>query len=90
MKWKDIDNKYICRIDKLRNLSPYERLGLDSSATLEEAKRAYSRMIRLYHPDKTDDFMSEYGGEVVKLLNQAIDRIKSEKKPNKSISQGSL
>jgi len=90
MKWKEINNKYTDRIEQLRALSSYERLGLDSSATLDESKQAYSRMIRLYHPDRTDDFMSEYGEEVVKLLNQAIDQIKSEKKANKTISQDNL
>lgn len=45
---------------------------------MDEVKKAYRKKMRLYHPDKTDAFMSEHGEELSKLLNQAVDQIKKE------------
>ena len=78
MKWKNIDTNYKNQIDNLKNQNPYERLGIDYGATMDEVKKAYKRKIRLYHPDRTDDFMSEHGQEFSKLLNQAVEQIKKE------------
>jgi DnaJ-class molecular chaperone len=78
MKWTEIDTDkgYTSELEVLRAQSPHQRLGIESSATLSEAKKAYKAKVRLYHPDKTDCFMSLYSSEVVKLLNDAIKRIK--------------
>ncbi|EGR2449323.1 J domain-containing protein [Vibrio cholerae] len=79
MKWTDIDTTqrgYNSELDLLKNQTPHERLGIPVNATLAEAKKAYKEKIRLYHPDRTDNFMSKYSSEVVKLLNDAIKRIK--------------
>lgn len=78
MKWKNIDTNYKNQIDNLKNQNPYERLGIDYGATMDDVKKAYKRKIRLYHPDRTDDFMSEHGQEFSKLLNQAVEQIKKE------------
>jgi DnaJ-class molecular chaperone len=78
MKWKDIDTNYGDQIAKLTEQNPYERLGIEYGATLDEVKNAYRKKMRLYHPDKTDRFMSDHGEEVSKLLNQAVEQIKME------------
>ena len=75
MKWRNLDDGYDSQIDQIRRQSPYERLGLLETATINEAKLAYRRKMILYHPDKTDPFMAEHGEEVVKLLNAAIEWI---------------
>ncbi|MEZ8096725.1 J domain-containing protein [Photobacterium swingsii] len=78
MKWTEIDadKGYTSKIEELRSQSPHQRLGIKPDATLSEAKKAYKTKVRLYHPDRTDGFMSQYSSEVVKLLNNAIQRIK--------------
>lgn len=78
MKWQNIDTNYQNQLEKLRSQNPYERLGIEYGATMDEVKKAYRKKIRLYHPDKTDAFMSEHGEELSKLLNQAVDQIKKE------------
>lgn len=76
MKWKNIDTNYQSQIEKLRSQTPYERLGVECGATISEVKKAYRKKMRLYHPDKTDGFMSGHGEELSKLLNQAVEQIK--------------
>lgn len=80
MKWKNIDTNYQNQIEKLKSQNPYERLGIEYGATMDEVKRAYRSKMHLYHPDRTDTFMSGYGGELSKLLNQAMEQIKKELK----------
>lgn len=79
MKWTDISTTqsgYRGELEVLEGQTPHERLGIPTTATLSEAKKAYKEKVKLYHPDRTDDFMSQYSSEVVKLLNDAIKRIK--------------
>ena len=59
---------------------PYKVLGLDSSATDEEVKKAYRRLAMKYHPDKVESM-----GEEVKKnaeaqfreINEAYEQIKA-------------
>ncbi|MDY6288682.1 MAG: TerB family tellurite resistance protein [Bacteroidales bacterium] len=59
---------------------PYKVLGLDSSATDDEVKKAYRRMAMKYHPDKVESM-----GEEVKKnaeaqfreINEAYEQIKT-------------
>lgn len=61
-------------------VDPYKVLGLDSSATDEEVKRAYRRLAMKYHPDKVENM----GEEVKKsseaqfrMINEAYEQIKT-------------
>lgn len=78
MKWKDIDTNYSNQLERLKAQNPYERLGIECGATMDEVKMAYRRKMRLYHPDTTDIFMTDHGEEISKLLNQAVEQIKME------------
>jgi len=78
MKWKNLDTNYQNQLEKMRSQNPYERLGIEYGATMDEVKKAYRKKMRLYHPDRTDNFMSGHGEELSKLLNQAVEQIKKE------------
>jgi DnaJ-class molecular chaperone len=78
MKWKNIDTTYKDQLEQLKAKNPYERLGIVFGATMPEVKKAYRSKMSLYHPDKTDDFMSDHGEEITKLLNDAVQQIKRE------------
>lgn len=78
MKWKNIDTNYQNQLETLRSQNPYKRLGIEYGATMDEVKIAYRKKMRLYHPDRTDNFMSGHGEELSKLLNQAVEQIKKE------------
>ena len=78
MKWKNIDTNYQNQLEKMRSQNPYERLGIEYGATMDEVKKAYRKKMRLYHPDRTDNFMAGHGEELSKLLNQAVEQIKKE------------
>lgn len=79
MEWKDLDLGYKSRLDTLRKKSPYELLGIAPDSSLDDVKRVFRTMIRLYHPDQSDPFMRVHGEEVTKLLNLAMRVIEVEK-----------
>jgi molecular chaperone DnaJ len=78
MKWRQISKGYHDRIAELRAKlvqDPYAILGLSPSASDDEIKRAYRKHVRTYHPDMQGDFLRDYAQEVVKIVNQAYERI---------------
>lgn len=59
---------------------PYHVLGIDSSATDEEVKKAYRRMAKKYHPDRVagmSEEMQRNAAQQMKEVNLAYDAIKS-------------
>jgi curved DNA-binding protein CbpA len=78
MKWKNIDTTYKDQLEHFKAKNPYDRLGVSLGATMSEVKKAYRSKISLYHPDRTDDFMSVHGEEITKLLNESVQQIKRE------------
>ncbi|MBZ9963736.1 J domain-containing protein [Mesorhizobium sp. BR1-1-2] len=77
MKWQNIELGYKGRIEQLAKLSPWELLGVAESCTPAELRAAYLRLVNTYHPDRADPFMSRNNEEVVKLINAAYDRLRS-------------
>ena len=80
MKWVNIDTNYKDQIASMRAQSAYERLGVDESVSLRDAKKAFKAKMKLYHPDRTHSFMSFPRTEIAKLLNDALEKIKEDKK----------
>lgn len=61
---------------------PYKVLGLESSATDEEVKKAYRRMAMRYHPDKVEGLgeeMKKNATEQFRTINEAYETIKRER-----------
>ena len=61
------------------NKDPYRVLGIDSSATDEEVKKAYRRMAMKYHPDRVagmSEEMQRNAAEQMKEINEAYEVIK--------------
>ena len=71
MKWTNIENKYKSNLEILQKMSPYELLEVGENVNLIDLKKAYRKMVKLYHPDKADAFMKKYNQEVTKLINKA-------------------
>lgn len=60
---------------------PYGVLGLDSSASDEEVKRAYRELAKRYHPDNYSGTESaEFASEMMKKINDAYDEIMRRRK----------
>ena len=60
--------------------NPYKVLGIDSSATDEEVKKAYRRMAMKYHPDRVagmSEEMQRNAAEQMKEINEAYEIIKT-------------
>lgn len=65
--------------------SSYKILGIDSSASDEEVKKAYREMAKKYHPDKVaylGDDVRKAAEQKLKDLNQAYEKIKKQRGMN--------
>lgn len=66
-------------------MNPYEVLGLNETAGMDEIKKAYRDLVRKYHPDNfTDKAQASFAEEKMKSINQAYDEIIFRKKSGKS------
>ena len=68
-------SSYGSRYDK----DPYRVLGIDSSATDDEVRKAYRKMAMKYHPDRVagmSEEMQRNAAEQMKEINQAYEVIK--------------
>jgi DnaJ-class molecular chaperone len=76
MRWKDMNKGYADRVTEMAAKSPHEILGVRPDAPSAEVRAAYIRMIKAYHPDRSDFFMARYNQEVLKLVNVAYEKMK--------------
>ncbi|MBQ0038226.1 MAG: DnaJ domain-containing protein [Clostridiales bacterium] len=68
---------------------PYQVLGVPSTATDEEVKKAYRNLARKYHPDNYhDNPLADLAQERMKEINEAYEAIQSQRK-NGSYQTGS-
>lgn len=57
-------------------MDPYKVLGVDPSATDEEIKAAYRKLVKQYHPDKyANNPLEDLAAEKLKQINTAYDQI---------------
>lgn len=60
---------------------PYEVLGVPSSASDEEIKKAYRNLARKYHPDNyADSSLADVAEEKMKEINEAYEAVQSMRK----------
>lgn len=58
------------------NNNPYKTLGVSPSASDEEIKQAYRKLVRKYHPDRyKDSDLAELANEKMKEINAAYEEI---------------
>ena len=71
MNWREIPNAYTDRLDVLRRQKAHELLQVPQDASLDQVKAAYRRLVKIYHPDKSHEFVQSSNTEVLKLINEA-------------------
>ena len=68
---------------------PYQVLGIPSTATDEEVKKAYRNLARKYHPDNYhDNPLEDLAQERMKEINEAYETIRTQRKAAQSGGQG--
>lgn len=69
---------------------PYQVLGVPSTASDEEVKKAYRNLARKYHPDNYhDNPLADLAQERMKEINEAYETIQSQRKGNSGAASGS-
>ena len=64
---------------------PYQVLGVPSTATDEEVKKAYRDLARKYHPDNYhDNPLADLAQERLKEINEAYEAVQSQRKAQRS------
>lgn len=71
----EVLNFYRSKVPGAQIGNDYSLLGLTPSATVEEIKKQYRKLLLLLHPDKNNG--SEVSTEAFKLLHEAFNRIKT-------------
>lgn len=79
MKWQNLDRSLRSLIEEYRKKSPYEVLNVEAGASIEEIRKSYLKMIKIYHTDKTGEFMRIVNEEISKIINNAYDTILRER-----------
>ncbi len=73
MKWRDLPKGYASRPEALRTLPPHEVLQVVENAPLEDVKASYRRLVKIYHPDRSHEFLQGSNAEVLKIINEAYE-----------------
>jgi len=79
MKWREIRKQYPDLLRDIESKNPYEILRVSKSASLDEIKTAYRKLVRTYHPDGSHAFMKSTNEEIVKRINVAYEKILNER-----------
>lgn len=68
-------------------MNPYEVLGVSETATNEEIRAAYLKLVKKYHPDRyQDNPLKNLADEKLKAINQAYDTIVKQRASGSSSS----
>ncbi len=75
MRWRNRNPQLSDELARLRALKPHEVLGIAPDSSADDIRAAFRRMVKIYHPDKSDPFMRKYNEQVMKIVNDAYDQL---------------
>jgi DnaJ-class molecular chaperone len=80
MKWRDLNKQQEIGIDALRGKPAHIVLGVEIDATPAIVRKAYLKLAKAYHPDRSDPFMRSYNQEVLKIVTLAYAQLTETRK----------
>ncbi len=75
MRWADRTQGWKDVLQEAQHKAPHEVLGVRPDAPKGEIRAAYLSLVKRYHPDKSDQFMQTFNGEMLKLINSAYEEM---------------
>lgn len=75
MRWKELRGKHKKYTEIFAGKNPYEILNLKEGASLQEIKEAYRKLVLVYHPDKSDNFLKNHNQEMFKIILRAYETL---------------
>ncbi len=72
-------------------MNPYEVLGVSETATDEQVRSAYIKLVKKYHPDRYQDSdLKDLANDKLKQVNEAYDTITNMRKKTAPLPKNTL
>ena len=80
MDWKNLTPGYHSKLEAAAEQSPHDLLEISIDATPDQVREAWKKLVKTYHPDRADPFLTAHNQEMLKLINRAYEKMSGKSK----------